>query len=235
MYLNMIQLAESFGVAEKTVEDWIRNEELPHMHDRGRLLFDRAQVAQWAAAHGLGAQAGFLAPAPSAAAASLQLEPLLRAGGIWRDVPSAGLPDLLEKVIGALPGVTPAVRQLLAQRFRARGGVTVAPVGGGFALPHPSHRIALGRDAGIVALIVLRDPLPLEEPAADGVPVTRLLFFIAPSPRTHLELLGRLSRMLVRGPLRELVGNNVPEEEIFAAFASADAAIGETAGREAKP
>ena len=61
MYLNLIQIAESFGVSETVVEDWIRNEGLPHTPDRGRLLFDRVQVANWAAARGLGAKAGFLA------------------------------------------------------------------------------------------------------------------------------------------------------------------------------
>ena len=62
MYLNLIQIAESFGVSETVVEDWIRNEGLPHTPDRGRLLFDKVQVANWAAARGLGAKAGFLVP-----------------------------------------------------------------------------------------------------------------------------------------------------------------------------
>ena len=62
MYLNLVQIAESFGVSEKVVEDWIRDEGLPHMPDRGRLLFDRAQVAHWAAAHGLGGAGGLPRP-----------------------------------------------------------------------------------------------------------------------------------------------------------------------------
>src|SRR5207247_2323336 len=130
MYLNLIQLAESFGVSEGVVEGWIRDEGLPHTPDRGRLLFDRSQVAEWAA--------------------------------------------------------------------------KLAPAGGGLALPHPSTRITLGRDSGTVALLFMRDALPPEEVSPDGLPITRLCFFIAPSPRGHLELLGRLSRSLACGPLREL-------------------------------
>ena len=53
MYLNLVQLAESFGVSEKVVEGWIREEGLPHTPERRVLLFDRAQVAQWAATRGL--------------------------------------------------------------------------------------------------------------------------------------------------------------------------------------
>jgi PTS system nitrogen regulatory IIA component len=224
MYLNLIQIAESFGVSEKVVEGWIRDEGLPHTPDRGRLLFDRAQVVQWAANRGLASQVGFLAPNTSAFATGFRVEQLLHSGQIWRDVSAAEVPGVFDRVVAALPGVTPPVRQLLAQRLRAKGGVTLAPVGGGFALPHPSTRIALGREAGTVALLLLSSAMPLPEPPADGVPVTRLFFFIAPSPRAHLDLLGRLSRLLSRGPLRELVEKGASDDEIFRAVAAGDGA-----------
>ena len=35
MYLNLIQIAESFGVSERIVEGWIRDEGLSHTADRG--------------------------------------------------------------------------------------------------------------------------------------------------------------------------------------------------------
>jgi nitrogen PTS system EIIA component len=225
MFLNLVQIAESFGVAESLVEGWIRDEGLPHIRDRGRLLFDRAQVAQWAANRGLSSQAGFLAPEQSVFATGIRLEPLLRAGGIWRDVPAADLGGVFDRIVAELPMTTPAVRQLLAQRLRAAGGVTPAPVGGGFAVPHPSARIALGRDAGTVALLFLREGMLLGEPPADGIAVTRLFFFIAPSPRAHLDLLGRLSRLLSRGPVREMLTEGATDEAIFRAVAGVDAEL----------
>jgi len=72
----------------------------------------------------------------------------------------------------------------------------------------------------------------LPEPPPDGVPVTRLLFFIAPSPRAHLDLLGRLSRSLTRGVLRELIVQGAPDEEIFKALATGDASASGGSGRE---
>lgn len=222
MYLNLIQIAESFGVSEKVVEGWIRDEGLPHTPDRGRLLFDRAQVVQWAANRGLATSAGFLAPETSSPfATGIRLEQLLRTGGIWRDVPAADVTGVFGKIVAALPGTTLPVRQLLAQRLQTKGGVTIAPVGGGFALPHPSTRIALGRDSGTLALLLLRDALPGVE-APDGVPVTRLFFFIAPSPRAHLDLLGRLSRALARGLLREPVLKGSGDMDIYLAAAASD-------------
>jgi nitrogen PTS system EIIA component len=224
MYLNLIQVAESFGVSEKVVESWIHDEGMPCTPDRGRLLFDRAQVAEWAAERGLGARAGFLAPEKSTLTSPLRAGPLLRAGRIWRDVPATEVPNVFERIITSLPGATPPVRQLLGQRMKAKGGVTMAPIGGGFALPHPSARITLGRDSGIIALLLLRDALSLDEPPADGVPVTYLFFFIAPSPRAHLNLLARLSRDLTRSSLREVVQMGAPDEEIFKTVEATDAA-----------
>lgn len=220
MYLNVIQLAESFGVEESVIEGWVRSEGLPSVADRGRLLFDRAQVVSWAAARGLAAKAGFLAPERAASRSSGCLEPLLRAGGIWRDVRGDEVLSVLERVVHQLPGATPAVRELLGQRIRSRDGVTWAPVGGGFALPHLRVPVALGREAGTLALLMLSDALPLKEPPPDNLPITRLWFFIAPSPRAHLEMLAQLSSGLTRGGLRQLVQDGAPDEQILAALAA---------------
>jgi PTS system nitrogen regulatory IIA component len=235
MYLNLIQIAESFGVSETVVEDWIRNEGLPHTPDRGRLLFDKVQVANWAAARGLGAKAGFLALETPALTSPWPLGPLMRAGGIWRDVPAATVPDVFERIVGALPGATPPIRQVLVQRLRSRDGVNYAPVGNGFALPHPSSRVALGRGSGSLALVLLREPLELATGTPDGVPVSRLLFFVAPSPRAHLDILGRLCRALDRGPLRESVTRGAPDQEILAALDAADAPASGAPRGEARP
>lgn len=233
MYLNIIELAESLGVSEGVIKDWIRHEALPHTTDRDRLLFDRAQVAEWAAARGLAARAGFLAPAGGRAGSGVALAPLLEVGGIWRDVAPDDAVACCGRIMAALPGVAPAVRQMLARRLRAPGGITWAPVGSGWAIPHPSARVALGRDAGIVGLILLRDALPLQEQAVDDVPVLRLLFFVAPSPRAHLDLLGRISRLLTRERPAALADLGADDAALHAAFAASDA-LGRGAGEASR-
>lgn len=222
MYLNLIELAESFGVSEKVVEDWIRNHGLPYVSDRGRLVFDRARVALWAAAHGLTARTGFLAAENGVFTDGLALAPMLRAGRVWRNVSSQAVTEVLERVIAGRPGLSPAVRALLSQRLRAPGGINWAPAGDGFALPHFSTRVTLGRDAGVIALLLLREPLPLAEPPPDGKSVTRLFFFIPPSPRAHLDTLALLSRAVTREPLRGLVERGAPDAALLAALEALD-------------
>ena len=84
MHVNVIQLAESLGVEESVIENWVRNEGLPCVRDSSRLIFDRAEVAAWATERGLAARAGFLAP-ENASGSDLDLANLLRHGGIWRE------------------------------------------------------------------------------------------------------------------------------------------------------
>jgi len=225
MYLNIIQLAESFGVEEGVVLSWVRKEGLPAIEDRDRLLFDRNLVLDWAAARGLAAKAGFLASGRPGNLPNRRLEPLLRAGGIWRDVAADSVRAVMETIVGKLPGATPPVRQLLAQRLHQADGVSWAAVGGGLALPHLRTPVALGRDAGTLAILFLRDPLKLSEPAPDPVPITRLLFFVAPSPRAHLELLGLLSGALLRGGLQQPVIDALPDEELFTALIAAEGMV----------
>jgi nitrogen PTS system EIIA component len=222
MFLNVIQLAESLGVEEREVEDWIRNDGLPHVTDRGRLLFDRVQVVNWAESHGLAAKVGFLAPERAKIQGGHKLETMLRTGGIWRDVPADNVLNLFADIVAKLPGATPPVRQMLQQRLRAPDGISWALVGDGLALPHLRTPIALGRDAGIFAIVLLRDALAVHEPAPDDQPVTRLLFFVAPSPRAHLEMLAQLSTALLRGKLSGLIISNAADDEIFAAVAAAE-------------
>ncbi len=222
MYLNLEQVAESFGVSARTVEDWIEAEGLPHVVDRGRRLFDRAQVARWAVARGLGVPAGFLTADNPVFATGCRLLPLLLAGGIWRDVAAAEVLPVIGRICAGLPGASPQIQELLRTRIGTSGGIAWPLVGGGVALPHPSTRVALGRDAGLLALILLREPLPTVQPPPDGVPVRTLWFFIAPSPRAHLDLLGRLGRALGREGLRTAVRDLAADPVILQEVAAAD-------------
>ncbi len=157
-------------------------------------------------------------------AAGWNVSDLLRRGGVWRNLAPGDVPATLQRIVDALPGATPPVRALLAQRLLALGGIAYAPVGGRVALPHPAARVTLGRESGVVALLLLRAGLPVPEPVPDAEPITRLLFFIAPSPRAHLDLLARLSRLMARGPLREILLAPADDAEILRLVAAAEQA-----------
>jgi PTS system nitrogen regulatory IIA component len=213
MYLNLIQIAESFGVSEQLVIEWVRNEGMPHVHDRDRILFEQDQVMTWAARNGLAANTGFLAQPTPALASNLNLAALVRRGGIWRDVTPGDLPGVLERIVRGLPGLSPAVHDMLARRICSPEGLTIAPTGKGFALPHPARGVFLGEACALVALILLSAPLEGTK-GPDAVPVTRLLFFISPTPRLHVDMLGLLARSIASGVLTAALDQDADDETL---------------------
>jgi len=220
VYMKLPQLAEALGVSEKQVVAWVREEQLPHVITRGSHLFERGQVTHWAARRGLAAQTGLVASDKAAAPLRALLVDRLRAGGIWRDVPAAEASARMIAVVEAIPGLSPAVRALLRGRLSAPGGITWAPIGDGFALPHFASRVSLGAAQARVALICLRNPLlPPEEPV-DEVPITRLVFFVPASPRAHANTLGLLVRLLSQPRVRDVLARSLDEREILAAVAA---------------
>lgn len=231
MHLNLQELAASFGVSEKVVLDWVKHEELPHVMDRDRPIFQRAGVAAWAKTRGIGIRAGFLAEDPVPLREDSGIVALLRAGGVWRNVAGADARATLVKVVAGLPGVSEPTRQFLGQRIQSPDGLVWGPVGHGFALPHLSARVALGRDAGVVALVLLRDPPALGEATPGDEPVRRLLFFMAPTPRGHLDLLAQLARLVGHEPFREALDQGADDEAIFRAATTATSPSQPAAGR----
>lgn len=229
MYLNLIQIAESFGVSEQVVLEWVRSEGMPHVHDRDRILFEQDQVMTWAARNGLAANAGFLAQPVPALASALDLSALTRRGSIWRDVTPGDLTGVLGRIVRGLPNTPTTVREMLARRIATPGGLTTAPVGRGFALPHPAKGAFLGEACALVALILLS--APLEGVAGpDGIPVTRLLFFISPTPRLHVNMLGLLARCVASGALDQALDRGADDEELRKALVDGSARASEGTG-----
>lgn len=216
MYLNVVQLAQSFGVSENTIEEWVRHEKLPHTHDQGRLIFDRQQVADWAAARGYTNQAGLLVESSASRVdvSRLDLAEWLGRGGVHRDVVGASLPDVLAAVTQTMTGLAPAFAAVLAQRARRADAVSMTGVGHGWALPHLATRLALPGAGGTAALLFLRAPIELDPPPTDRVPVERMLFFVAPTARLHLEVLARLGELLSDADARSALVASAADETL---------------------
>lgn len=216
MYLTIVELAESFGVAERKIEEWARHERLPFLLERGRMLFDRGQVITWAEQRGLADKAGYLAVQNPSNDAAANVASLVKIGGIWRGIPAGQVVDTLLRIIDQLPSVTPPIRQLMALRLRAPDGISWAAVGDGLALPHLRQPVALGHGNGFCAVFFLQGPLDL--PTPDGQPINRLIFLLSPSPRGHLQLLRELSLAWNRGPLKERMRAETSDEDLLAAL-----------------
>ena len=160
MYLNLIQIAESFGVSEKVVEDWIRSEGMPHVPDRGRRAVRPRPGVAWAAEQGSGGARGFPGRRDACVCGGRRLRVADSGRRHLAGCALRGGAGTFERIVSVLPGLAPAVRRMLAGWVKARDGINWAPVGAGFALPHLRARVALGHDRGAVAILLFATPSP---------------------------------------------------------------------------
>lgn len=202
MDLSVREVARLLGVTEKTVYRWLRQKAIParRLHDQPR--FNRVELQEWAAAHGLRLPPEPTRPgAPSGAVSSLR--EAVERGGIHFNVAGTTPGEVLD-AITRLPGIPDGLnRSLLCELLVGREALTSTGIGGGIAIPHPRDPLVVHVRAPVVLVSFLERPVDFH--AIDGMPVRVLFTLLSPSVRAHLDLLSRLSYALHDRSLNKLL------------------------------
>ena len=148
------------------------------------------------------------------------LSDLLRIGGIWRNLKTQNVTETMHLVLERLKNLNPETLSLLKTQVNNAGALHWAPLGEGLAMPHLRLPPCCGNDSGLFALLLLGEPMPLPVPTPEDLPVTRLLFFVSPSAKTHIQIVSRISSHLIHGPFKKLLTDGASDEEILSALAS---------------
>lgn len=194
MKLTVREISEMFDVPERTVEHWIREEDMPGVKVHGQYWFHRVELLEWAHRRGIRIATP---PPPSVRAKELQATTFagaLERGGIHRDLVASDRESTLRAMIDCFPIADQVDRDLVFEVFLARENAGSTGVGDGIAIPHVRNPIILDVDEACVSLCFLRTPVDFG--AIDGKPVHTLFAIVASTPREHLHLLGRLASTL---------------------------------------
>lgn len=212
MNLHVKDVAKLFGVSEKTVRHWIRDEALPAHRFDDHYRFNEVELQEWAGAHKrrlsleLFAPDGRLAGLPS-------LGNALERGGIFHGVPGSTRDEVL-KAVSHLAGIPCGIdRQLLYELLVGREALASTGVGGGIAIPHPRDPLVLQVEAPFALLCFLREPVDFRAP--DSQPVEVLFLLLSPTVRCHLQMVSKLAFVLHDQTLNELLHTLAPIAEIL--------------------
>lgn len=193
MKLTVREISVMFEVPERTVERWIREEEMPGVKVHGQYRFHRAELLEWAHHRGIRiATDPSSSRAPDHQASTFALA--LQRGGIHRDLEAADRESTLRAMIDCLPIASELDRELLFDVFLARENAGSTGVGDGIAIPHVRNPIILDVDEPSVSLCFLKTPVDFG--AIDRKPVDIVFAIVASTAREHLHLLGRLANAL---------------------------------------
>ena len=213
MRLTMREAASLLGVSESTTERWVDDRGLPAHRWDERWYVNPVELWEWAVEQGLPVSRALLEDAARGRDEVPAISELLRAGGIYHDVPGATKEAALRSFVARLPLPPEQDRDFLLDVLEAREALSSTGIGDGIAIPHVRNPILLHVERPFVALALLRQPVAFG--AVDGVPVHALFMVISPSVSDHLGILARLAFVLHDRELRSLLRSRGSAETIL--------------------
>ncbi|HEX7018964.1 MAG TPA: PTS sugar transporter subunit IIA [Gemmatimonadaceae bacterium] len=211
MKLSVREAATHLGVDEATVRRWINQRGLPVHQVSERLYLNPVELWEWAVENGIPVSRKLLDEARTADEVG-PLHTLLRAGGVFHDLPGASKAEVLRAIVDRLPLPPEQDREFLLGVLEAREAMGSTGVGDGIAIPHVRNPIVLHIEQPFVTLCLLRNPVDFG--AVDGQPVYALFIVVSPTVPAHLKILARLGFVLRDDELRRLLRAGAPAADI---------------------
>jgi PTS system nitrogen regulatory IIA component len=213
MRLTMREAASFLGVSESKTQRWVEERGLPAHRWDERWYVNPVELWEWAVEQGIPVSRALLEDASRKRDEGPRVSELLRAGGIYHDVPGATKEDALRSFVACLPLAPEQDREFLLDVLVAREALSSTGIGDGIAIPHVRNPILLHVERPFVALALLRQPVTFD--AIDGLPVHALFMVISPSVSDHLGILARLAFVLHDQELRTLLRARAPADRIL--------------------
>ena len=214
MQLTIHDAARLLQVSEKTIYRWIRKGELPAYRFHDQYRFNEVELEEWAARHRRPLHRSPSVEEPGPLALPPSLGDAIRRGGIYYRLEGRTRDQVLRSIV-ALPGIPRHVgRPALFEVLRTRERIAATAIGGGIAIPHPRHPLALGVEEPTVLLCFLEHEVDFG--ALDGKPVHTVFLILSPTVQIHLQTLSRIGFVLQDPAFRKLLERQATREAILA-------------------
>lgn len=213
MQLQVKDVAELFGVSEKTIYRWIEQDGLPAFRINKHYRFHRVEIMEWASARKVNASPQ-LYRAPEMGQTPLpDLATALEAGGIYYRIGGRAKDAVLRSVVELLRLPDAVDREFLLHILLEREAMGSTAIGDGIAIPHVRNPIVLNVAHPMIALCFLEEPI--EFGALDGKPVHALFTIVSPTIHAHLHLLSCLAYALRDPAFKAAITGEASRESIL--------------------
>jgi len=211
MRLTIKDLTGLLNVSEKTIRRWIKEGSIPAYKINGQYRFNRTEILEWSTSRRINVSAEiFQEPEYSK---TLSLADALTAGGIYYRVSGKDKASAFKAVVEIMRLPDDADREYLLNFLLARESMASTGIGDGIAIPHVRDPIVLHVPNPMITLCFLEKAIDFL--SLDGLPVDCLFTLVAPTVRTHLYLLSRLSFALRDREFKQIIKEQRPREDIL--------------------
>jgi PTS system nitrogen regulatory IIA component len=232
MKLTVRQAAKLLSVSESEVYRWVESGEIPCVFVKNQPLFGRAELLEWATARRLPVSLELFENSDEGGS-RLRFADALERGGVNRDVPGQDRARVLRAIVERLPLAEEDDRELLLQILLARESAGSSGIGEGIAIPHVRSPLIFPGTSGMATLSYLAAPVPFD--AIDGKPVHTVFMLVSPTIRGHLQLLARLSAVLLDPGFREALQRRAAVEAIVGEARRVEAVLAQKHAQNASP
>lgn len=213
MQLIVRDVANIFGVTEKTIYRWIKSGELPAYKVLDQYRFNRAELLEWATARRLNVSPALFTEPESRDVPVPNFSSALLEGGIYYRVGGTDKVSALRSVVETIRLPDDVDREFLLGVFLAREELASTGIGDGIAVPHVRSPVVLQVSRPLISLCFLEKPVDFA--ALDGRPVRALFTLISPTVRAHLKLLSSLSFALRDSEFKAMIDKQASRDEIL--------------------
>jgi nitrogen PTS system EIIA component len=216
MNLSVKDAARLLTVSEKTIYRWIKQEIVPAYRVHESYRFNRAELIEWATSRRMGVSPDAFSEPLTDEQPLPQLSEALEAGGVYYRIEGTTREEVLADTVAHLRLPDEVDRDYLFQVLIAREKIASTAVGNGIAIPHPRNPVLLHVTRPTVTLCFLERPIDFF--SLDGTAVRFLFTVMAPSVRSHLHLLSKLSFVLRDNKFLKLLNDQASREKLFTAL-----------------
>jgi len=211
--LTVREAAVHLGVDEATARRWIAQRGLPAHQAQERAYINPVELWEWAVEQGIPVSRRLIDQDRESPDDMPPLADLLRAGGIFHDIPGRAKADVLREFVERLPLPPEQDRTFLLSVLEAREAMGSTGIGDGIAIPHVRNAIVLHVERPFVTLGLLAHPIDFG--AMDGKPVHALFMVVSPTVPAHLKVLSRLAFVLRDDDVRGLLAKRAAADAIL--------------------
>ena len=188
MELSIFELSKILGVAQNTIERWIRQGKLPVSKKGVNYRFRTNELEQWAHKHNIHLNLSATGTLEKAPVTPLSIA--VQNGGIYFDIQGDDVNSVLKSCVDKITIIPDDFRKDLVDRLIKREQVISTGIGNGIAIPHPREQLGYLSNP-VVSIFFLANPVDYK--ALDNQPVSVLFLILCPVLKMHLQLLSVLS------------------------------------------